>query len=1321
MKHKLFSLGAVLIFLTGTMGGLSQQVSPPDEIDISQYEYVESQLLVSFKPTVGSERAQQVLADLGMEQLKKIKPINVDLVLLPKGLTVEKALEIFSHRPEVSFAEPNYLLELASNLELELVEIDDQWGLNKIEAEQAWAQISNHEPVVIAVVDTGVDRNNPDLYDNMWVNEADPLDNNSVDDDGNGYINDYYGWDFANNDADPMDDHYHGTAVSSVAAGNQNGSGVAGICPWCKIMAVKVMTAEGTGTLDVAAAGITYAADQGADIINLSLAAPTGMATLEAAVNHAWNAGALVVAAAGNDGAEKAIYPANYANAMSVASTDSEDHQSCFSNYKDGYVSVSAPGTNVLFAYRPGGTAKGSGTSLSAPHVAGLAGLLLSQDPSRTNDKLWTLIETTTNDLGDLGPDKYFGTGRINAYRAVMGYTTPTEPPKPLTIFTSDATAYAHARKIARSADGTLHRVWHDKIGSTYYVRYAYSTDDGQTWSQFENIYSSSLEIYHPAITLSKDTLFVVFPLMEGPGYYQTAFSSKPISGGSWKVPVLIFWGNYNAVRPDVYFDHSTQKLHAVASSYDDAKYAYYRSFDPANNAWTPIKYVDFNQFGNLFLQKTRYASVYAYGQNVYIAGRTTDGFYTSNTVMMRSLDGGNTWQPGKLFATHSSALSSEYGMSLAGFENTMFILYELNGQIIIGKSTDGVNWETDVWVSGADVAKWPSITASPDGKAFFAWVNQEGKVKYRNYEGGPINSSDSYGDTQELYLFGHQYPNFKAGTNHGKVEWVTSVCGVPFDIDSDSRPNGANTPPYAFFDAPATAQLGSQALFDAAASYDMDGDLLAYTWDFGDGNAGSGVAPSHTYATGGSFEVKLTISDGKGGSDIATATVEVTVPNNQPPTANPGGPYSGSEDTPITFDGSDSSDPNDDPLFYLWDFGDGSTSTEESPSHTYLYGGTFTVSLTVADNISGQDTQQTTVTVAEVNDQPTAVHNGPYSAEIGQAITFDASASSDPDNLDGTTANDQTLTYHWDFGDGNSSTEISPSHSYADGRDYTVTLTVNDGSPENGTDITSTTAHITGAASPEVHISDLDASRSTDRNKWAAIVTLQVHDGQDNPVKGATVTGTWSEGYNGTESCTTDAGGLCVVATIDILKKVPSVTFTIDSISHATNIYNAANNHDLEGDSDGTRIVVYLDPAAEPTPAPSPTPTPEPTPTPTPEPTPTPPPGGDIDMHIGDLDATRAAVRSKWEAYVTITVHDVGENLVAGVLVTGLWDDGSEATCTTSADGTCTVIKGNLKLTVSPITLRITVASLSGYNYTAANHDPDGDSDGTTITVNAP
>ena len=255
-----------------------------------------------------------------------------------------------------------------------------------------------------------------------------------------------------------------------------------------------------------------------------------------------------------------------------------------------------------------------------------------------------------------------------------------------------------------------------------------------------------------------------------------------------------------------------------------------------------------------------------------------------------------------------------------------------------------------------------------------------------------------------------------------------------------------ANNAPVAHVGGPYSGTVDQVVSFNGSGSSDPDSDPLTYSWDFGDGNSGTGVSPSHTYATGGTYTVILTVDDGNGDTGSDTTTAVIANANNAP-VANVGGPYSGTADQVVSFNGSGSSDPDSDPLTYSWDFGDGNSGTGVSPSHTYATGGTFTVILTVDDGNGDTGSDTTTAVIANANNAPVANVGGPYSGTVDQVVSFDGSGSSDPDS--------DPLTYSWDFGDGNSGTGVSPSHTYATGGTFTVILTVDDGNGDTGSDTT--------------------------------------------------------------------------------------------------------------------------------------------------------------------------------------------------------------------------------------------------------------------------
>jgi hypothetical protein len=276
-----------------------------------------------------------------------------------------------------------------------------QWGLKKIEADWAWNATLGNSSVLVAIIDSGIDYTHPDLTANYVMG----------------------GFDWVNNDTDPMDDYGHGTRVAGVAAAVINNEiGIAGLAQ-VKIMAEKVLDRQGEGFVDQLANGIYHATNQGAKIISISLSTPENCSQLYDAVKYAYEKNVLLVAAAGNQANNTKRYPAAYDEVIAVASTDENDQKAYSSNYGD-WIELAAPGVYILTTVRGGGYDYWSGTSYACPHVSGLAALLWSEFPNATRDWIRNRLRETTDDLGDTGFDEYYGYGRINARKAIYG-TSP--------------------------------------------------------------------------------------------------------------------------------------------------------------------------------------------------------------------------------------------------------------------------------------------------------------------------------------------------------------------------------------------------------------------------------------------------------------------------------------------------------------------------------------------------------------------------------------------------------------------------------------------------------------------------------------------------------------------------------------------------------------------------------------------------------------------------------------------------------------------------------------------------------------------------------
>ncbi|MEN8239768.1 MAG: S8 family serine peptidase [Actinomycetota bacterium] len=316
----------------------------------------------------------------------------------------------------------------------------DQWGFKNtgqsggtpgadIDAEAAWAFTEGDAGQIVAVLDSGIDLDHPDLVDRLWTNTAE-IPGNGIDDDANGYIDDVNGWDMADDDSDVQDDLGHGTAVASVIAGTRNSVGVVGLAPETTIMPVRVCNPA--CPLSSIMEGVNYALDNGARIINLSLGSHTLNLGLADAIEAANDAGAVVVAAAGNAGTDNDItplYPASFStpNVIAVAATDRDDDLGVFSvgssNVGATSVDLAAPGVDIIMA-NIDAWAENSGTSFSTAMVSGTAALLRAEQPNASAIVIKAMIEDSVDPLASLTGKMVTG-GRLDAGEALVKTLPP--------------------------------------------------------------------------------------------------------------------------------------------------------------------------------------------------------------------------------------------------------------------------------------------------------------------------------------------------------------------------------------------------------------------------------------------------------------------------------------------------------------------------------------------------------------------------------------------------------------------------------------------------------------------------------------------------------------------------------------------------------------------------------------------------------------------------------------------------------------------------------------------------------------------------------
>ncbi|MEI6444347.1 MAG: S8 family peptidase [Nostocales cyanobacterium ELA583] len=275
----------------------------------------------------------------------------------------------------------------------------NNWGADLIKAPEAWQRGYTGKGVVVAILDTGVDYNHQDLKNNIWSNPKEVADN-GIDDDGNGYIDDVQGWNFDTSNNNVLDNNGHGTHVSGTIAAENNDIGVTGIAYDSKIMPVKVLDANGSGSYSNITKGIYYAVDNGANVINLSLGGNSSNDTLKSAIEYAGKKGVIVVMAAGNNGDPIPSYPARYAynSGIAVGAVDRNNNLADFSNRSGSkeITYVTAPGVEIYSTVPNNQYALYNGTSMAAPHIAGVVALMLSANPNLTESQVQQIIVNTS-------------------------------------------------------------------------------------------------------------------------------------------------------------------------------------------------------------------------------------------------------------------------------------------------------------------------------------------------------------------------------------------------------------------------------------------------------------------------------------------------------------------------------------------------------------------------------------------------------------------------------------------------------------------------------------------------------------------------------------------------------------------------------------------------------------------------------------------------------------------------------------------------------------------------------------------------------------
>lgn len=413
-------------------------VAPPEEAFapgelLVRFEHEASHTGLPSSATQRNSRTNSVMEKYNLSLIQSLLDGDVHLMRVPAGRELEIAAAL-NAEPGVVYAEPNYVYR-AFNLIPNDPHYNKQWAHPRIQSPGAWSITTGSSAIVIAIIDSGVDLTHPDLAGKLVA-----------------------GRDFVDGDTTPSDLNGHGTHVAGIAAAvTHNSTGVAGMSWGARIMPVRVLDHTGSGYNNAIINGITWAYQNGARIINLSLGGIYYSHAMQEAINNAHAAGSLVIAAMGNCRTTCTIggqqysnpiqYPAAYNNVMAVAATNRSDTYAYYSQYGP-HCDIAAPGGSMSYLHDPDGIYSTmptyqvvmnnngfyrdydytQGTSMATPYVSGLAALIWSMDPTLTNNAVKSHIQQTADDLGPAGRDDNYGWGRINAYRAISALAAPDPP-----------------------------------------------------------------------------------------------------------------------------------------------------------------------------------------------------------------------------------------------------------------------------------------------------------------------------------------------------------------------------------------------------------------------------------------------------------------------------------------------------------------------------------------------------------------------------------------------------------------------------------------------------------------------------------------------------------------------------------------------------------------------------------------------------------------------------------------------------------------------------------------------------------------------------
>ena len=852
---------------------LNEGVSLDDVMDKHQLKLAEKVLKADSKKNKKAEKAMKLR---GLDRLHFMEVSSEENLM--------DVLEELNNDPRVIYAEPNY----ARNIDVMSNDPDFSklYGLHNtgqtggtvdadIDAPEAWDIQTGSNDVVIAVIDTGVDYNHPDLADNMWVNEAELNGILGVDDDNNTFVDDIYGYDFHNKDGDPMDDHNHGTHCAGTIAAAENGIGVVGVNHNVSIMPVKAFSSGGYAYTSDCILAIEYAILMNADIMSNSWGGGGYSQALYDVIAVADDAGILFVAAAGNSGSNNDAnphYPSSYnvSNIIAAAATDHNDNKAYFSCYGPESVDLGAPGVFIYSTLKNGGYGTYSGTSMATPHVAGAAGLIKAQYPDLDSDEIKARLLGGVDVIPSMDGITV-SNGRLNAYNSLEDDSVS---PAVITNLVITSVAYT-------SIDLTWTAVgddYLDGVSSSYDVRYLTTEEITDiNWDDASQVagepvpgISGSVENFTVENLKFDTTYYFAIKVVDNVG---NVAGLSNIASGSTITPVIAFSDNMESSESgwtsNGLWHHETYKSNSPVSSYAyNTGYPYYTyntgssNFGSLTSPMIDLSDLDSATLSFEYFYQTEYTGSYWDQRQVQIG---VDGVFAN----LAQLSG----DPMLQWNTHIVDMSSYAGqdnIQIRFFFDTKdgilnnFEGWYIDDVLVYDQSSEGnlppIAMGQDQIVSDGDNNGVETVTLNgsesfdPDGEiALFVWYEEGvalGNGVLLDYE-FPIGTYDLILVVQD-------------------DNEVTATDEVVITVNPNQLPTAnAESNQKSFF-------VGEQVVFNGSESFDLDGNIVFFEWDFGDDTGASGAIVNYSYSVDGNYTVTLTVTDN--GGEIATDTVVVEV-----------------------------------------------------------------------------------------------------------------------------------------------------------------------------------------------------------------------------------------------------------------------------------------------------------------------------------------------------------------------------------------------------------------------------------------------------------